>query len=251
MIVLNYHRIAEANARHEFYTVAPAAFAGHLDVLAARGRRVVTTDEVLDGGADEKSVMLHFDDGTSDHFLTVAPLLARYHFHGVFFISTAKIGKEGYLTPDQIRQMAAAGHAIECHGHSHRRMDRMSGDELDGELSLSVREIQRLTGRSPRILAPPGGFLSRQVVDAASKFGMNIIRTMRWNDNPLPLRGTLDCLVAHHGITPETIARWIEGEGLWKLRMRYRAKQLARSMMPLELYLELRRRFIRGGKPVV
>lgn len=246
MIVLNYHRIAEAEPRHDFYTVAPAAFAGHLEVLAARGSRVVTPDELLDGDADDSSVMLHFDDGTSDHYFTVAPLLARHHFDGVFFVSTAKIGNEGYLTPDHVREMAAAGHVIECHGHSHRRMDRMSGDELEGELGRSVGEIHRLTGRRPRILAPPGGFLSRQVVDAASKFGMNIIRTMRWNNNPLPLRGTLDCLVAHHAITPETIARWLEGEGLWKLRMRYRAKQLARAMMPLELYLELRRRFIRG-----
>ncbi|MFM7183048.1 MAG: polysaccharide deacetylase family protein [Verrucomicrobiales bacterium] len=249
MIVLNYHRISESDPRRDFYTVTPADFSAHLEVLAGRGSRVTAPDDVLDGGADGDSVMLHFDDGTSDHYSTVAPLLVRHGFRGVFFVSTAKIGNDGYMNPVQIRELAAAGHTVECHGHSHRRMDRMSREELEDELACSVGEIHRLTGRRPRILAPPGGFLSRKVVEAAAGCGMHILRTMRWGDNPLPLRGTLDCLVVHHGVTAGTIAGWLDGKGLWGLRMRYLAKQLVRSAMPLEFYLALRRRFIRGKHP--
>ena len=245
MIVLNYHRIAEEDPRGGFYTIPPAAFAAHLRVIAERGLRVVATDPVLDGGAGPADVMLHFDDGTSDHHCTVAPLLAAHGFPGTFFISTAKIGGEGYLGPEDVREMSADGHAIECHGHSHRRMDRMSMEEIDGELRISVGVIQGLTGRRPRILAPPGGFLSRQVVEAAAAHGMEVVRTMRWNVNRLPLRGKLDCLVVHHGVGPETIGRWLDGRGLWGLRMRYQAKQAARAAMPLDFYLALRRRFIR------
>jgi peptidoglycan/xylan/chitin deacetylase (PgdA/CDA1 family) len=193
--------------------------------------------------------MLHFDDGTVDHHDTVAPLLAKHGFRAVFFISTAKLGNEGYLSESDVRAMAEAGHVIECHGHSHRRMDRMSGDELAGELRRSVEEIHRLTGRRPRIIAPPGGFVSKRVVEIASRMGMPVVRTMRWNVNPLPLRGSLDCLVVHHGTTPQTISRWIDGKGLCVLKIRYLVKQLVRAAMPLDLYLALRHRLVRERKP--
>jgi peptidoglycan/xylan/chitin deacetylase (PgdA/CDA1 family) len=249
MIVLNYHRVSERDAGADFYTVTPAAFAAHLGVLAERGSGVVASDEVLDGRAGDRSVMLHFDDGTADHHHTVARLLAEHGFRGVFFISTAKIGNKGYLSESDVRSMAAAGHAIECHGHSHRRMDRMTGEELAGELRRSVEEIHRLTGRCPRILAPPGGFVSKSVVESAARAGMPVVRTMRWNVNPLPLRGWLDCLVVHHGITPATIERWLDGKGLWALKTRYRIKQAIRSALPLDMYLALRRRIVRTSKP--
>ena len=250
MIVLNYHRISETVGDAGLYTVSPVRFSQHLEVLVEHGVKVVVCDEVLDGRVDHKSVMLHFDDGTTDHFDKVAPLLGRYGFFGVFFISTAKIGNEGYLSEAEVRTMAEAGHSIECHGHSHRRMDRMPAEELAAELRKSVGEIQRLTGRRPRIIAPPGGFVSKQVVAAAAQMGMHVVRTMRWSDNPTPLRGTLDCLVVHHGVTPETIGHWLDGKGMRAMRTCFLAKQLVRSVMPQDLYLTLRHMLVREKKSV-
>jgi peptidoglycan/xylan/chitin deacetylase (PgdA/CDA1 family) len=249
MIVLNYHRVSERDTRSDFYTVPPSVFTAHMQVLANRGTRVVTSDDVIDGRADNSAVMLNFDDGTADHYETVAPILARHGFRGVFFVSTSKVGADGYLSESDIREMTASGHIIECHGYSHRRMDRMAPEELADELRKSVQDIHRLTGRQPRIIAPPGGFVAHHVVKVATRMGMEIVRTMCWSDNRLPLRGKLDCLVAHHSTGPETIERWLDGKGLWSLKARYRAKQLARAVLPLDFYLTLRRQLIRTKKP--
>ncbi len=245
MICLNYHRVG-AEEKPGFYTLAPARFARHLLAIRELGLRVVGSGEVLSARADSGMVMLHFDDGTEDHFQHVFPLLQADGSKGVFFISSAKIGSPGYLTIAQVTELAAAGHDIECHGHSHRRMDTMLPDELARELATSVGLIREWTGRAPQILAPPGGYLSPGVVAEGHHHGLTTIRTMRWNTNRIPLGGMLDCLVVTAATSDVKVRQWLQGKGLIKLRAAYIAKQAVKSLLPIDLYLKVRRR-LRGG----
>ena len=245
MICLNYHRV-DAAAQPDFYTLAPARLARHLLTIRELGLRVMGSAEVLAAEADSGMVMLHFDDGTEDHFHQVFPLLEADGSKGVFFISSAKIGSPGYLNIDQVKQLAAAGHDIECHGHSHRRMDTMLPDDLDRELATSVGLIREWTGRVPRILAPPGGYVSQGVIETGRRHGLTTIRTMRWNTNHIPLGGMLDCLVVTGATSDEKVRQWLEGKGLMELRAAYLAKQAVKSLLPINLYLKIRSR-LRGN----
>ena len=245
MICLNYHRV-DATAQPDFYTLDPARLAAHLVAIRELGLRVVGSAEVLAAEADSGMVMLHFDDGTEDHFQHVFPLLEIADSTGVFFISSAKVGKLGYLSIAQVKELAAAGHDIECHGHSHRRMDMMPLDELEGELANSVGLIREWTGRAPRILAPPGGYVNVQVIETARRHGLTNVRTMRWNTNPIPLGEMLDCLVVTGATSDAEVRQWLQGKGLIKLRVAYLAKQAVKSLLPIHLYLKLRSR-LRGN----
>jgi peptidoglycan/xylan/chitin deacetylase (PgdA/CDA1 family) len=200
----------------------------------------VGSGDLLAAQADNGMVMLNFDDGTADHAVHVFPLLQAERVPGVFFISTSKIGRDGYLTHAQVGELAAAGHDIECHGHSHRRMDRMSTDELEQELKTSTGLIREWTGRAPRILAPPGGFFNQAVRDAALRHGMATLRTMRWNTNPMPIHGLLDCLVVTRATSGAKIREWLSGKGMIGLRAKYLVKQSVRSLLPMHLYLQAR-----------
>lgn len=245
MICLNYHRV-DAAEKPDFYTLAPARLARHLATIRELGMRVVGCGEVLSARADSGMVMLHFDDGTKDHFQQVFPLLEADGAKGVFFISSAKIGSPGYLDIEQLKQLAAAGHDIECHGHSHRRMDTMAPDELDRELANSAGLIREWTGRAPRILAPPGGYVSPGVIATGRRHGLTTVRTMRWNTNRIPLGDMLDCLVVTGATSDEKVRQWLQGKGLIKLRAAYLAKQTVKSLLPIDLYLKIRSR-LRGN----
>ena len=245
MICLNYHRV-DATVQPDFYTLDPARLAAHLVAIRELGLRVVGSAEVLAAKADSGMVMLHFDDGTEDHFQHVFPLLENADSTGVFFISSAKVGKFGYLSIAQVKELAAAGHDIECHGHSHRRMDMMPLDELEDELANSVGLIREWTGRAPRILAPPGGYVNVQVIETARRHGLTNVRTMRWNTNPIPLGEMLDCLVVTGATSDAEVRQWLQGKGLIKLRVAYLAKQAVKSLLPIHLYLKLRSR-LRGN----
>jgi|GEM_PF-2406488 len=239
MIALNYHRI-DSSGDPDFYTVDPTEFAKHLKAIRELGLRVVDIDEALAATVDDNLVMLLFDDGTEDHARVAIPLMQAEGLRGVFFVSTDKVGRPGYLTKEQIKELTAAGHSFECHGHSHQRMDQMNSDQLEREISASSALILEWTGRAPKILAPPGGFMNQKVIEAGKVHHLYTVRTMRWNNNRIPLHGKLDCLVINHGTSSKLVRQWLQGRGLLMVRASYLAKQVFRSVLPLDLYLKIR-----------
>ena len=239
MIALNYHQVTEQK-NDSIYTISPRVLARHLAGIQNHRMNIAGVDDVLHAKQDDTLIMLHFDDGTSDHFDEVFPLLESNNAKGVFFISAAKINQPGYLTQEQVKRLADAGHNIECHGNSHRRMDRMSREELNNELTISIQKIKEWTGRAPRILAPPGGYCSRQVTRAGRTHGLEIIRTMRWNTNDIPLNGNIDCLVVTRTTSDSQFTDWLHGKGIIYLRVAFLFKQVLRTILPFQLYLKIR-----------
>jgi peptidoglycan/xylan/chitin deacetylase (PgdA/CDA1 family) len=245
MIALNYHRVTKEKTG-SIYTISPSLLAGHLAEIRKHRMKLVGVDEVLAAVNDDAMVMLHFDDGTTDHFYEVFPILESNNAKGVFFISTSKIDQPGYLTHDQVKSLAAAGHNIECHGDSHRRMDRMSLNELENELTTSIEKIKEWTGRAPRMLAPPGGYCSQQVISASQSHGLEIIRTMRWNTNNIPLDGSIDCLVVTTTTSDSQLTKWLNGKGILYLRLAFLLKQILRTILPFHFYLKIREIMSKG-----
>jgi peptidoglycan/xylan/chitin deacetylase (PgdA/CDA1 family) len=242
MIALNYHQVTDQKTG-SIYTISPSVLARHLAEIQKNRMNVVSVDEVHAATKDNAMVMLHFDDGTEDHYNEVFPLLESNKAKGVFFISASKINQPGYLTQEQVRRIAYAGHNIECHGNSHLRMDRMSREELNNELTISIQKIKEWTGREPRILAPPGGYCSRQVTSEARSHGLEIIRTMRWNSNDLPLNGNIDCLVVTSATSVSQFSDWLHGKGILSLKIKFLIKQLLKTILPIRLYLKIREYF--------
>ncbi len=240
MIILNYHGVNNS-IKPDFYTISPAQLANHLAIIRRLGLRAISTLEVMEAKQDGGIVMLHFDDGTCDHCEIVAPLLNQAGMKGVFFVSTNKSNKERYLSVEQIKSLAADGHSIESHGHTHHRLDKLTAEELDHELATSVTLITDWTGRAPSQLAPPGGYFNDAVIQAAKRHGMKITRTMRWSKVTIPIRDKLDCFVVTQSTSDKQIQMWLEERGLGITLLSYYAKQVIRCFLPSRLYLGVRR----------
>lgn len=240
MIAFNYHKICK-ETDSEVYSISPESLARHLCMVRDNNLRVVGVDDVLSAHVDDGLVMFHFDDGTQDHAQNVFPLLETADAPGVFFISTAKIGTPGYLTISQVQDLSAAGHDIECHGHSHKRMDRMAQSDLDSQLETGMDLIRSWTGRAPRILSPPGGFYNPNIIRTARRHGFECIRSMRWNTNSIPLSGSIDCFVINHATTDTHLEQLMRGRGIFILRTAFLMKQMLRSVLPYSFYLKVRR----------
>lgn len=108
-------------------TVSPTDFEEHLRYLRDQGYNGVTTRDLwwsLDQTAPlpAKPVMLTFDDGYADAYSVVLPLLQKYNFVGVFFVTVNKVGTPGYITREQLRALADAGMDVESHAMDHISM---------------------------------------------------------------------------------------------------------------------------------
>lgn len=95
-----------------------------------------------------------------------------------------------YMNEDEIRALAAAGHKIGCHGHTHRPFSRLSAAELDAELALCTETLSRLAGPIDWLSFPWGSpwALPPDPEALCHRHGFTLAITLErdWNDPPAP-----------------------------------------------------------------
>jgi peptidoglycan/xylan/chitin deacetylase (PgdA/CDA1 family) len=155
------------------YKLPPDHFEGHLAGLAAAP---VTITTELDCERDDR-VLLTFDDGGSSA-TDAAAALERRGWRGLFFVTTERIGTDGFLSADELRGLARRGHVIGSHSHTHPTyMGRLPRPKLDREWRESRAILAELLGSAPAVASVPGGFLSAEVISAAEAAGYDLLFT--------------------------------------------------------------------------
>jgi peptidoglycan/xylan/chitin deacetylase (PgdA/CDA1 family) len=247
MRVLTYHDIAPRAERDAVgfpgalaarYKLEPAAFEAHLDALAEAGLEIGT----LDAGGSPPQAVLTFDDGGSSALLA-AEMLERRGWRGQFFVTAGRIGTSGFLSAEELRELARRGHLIGSHSHSHPTyMGRLTREQLDREWGDSRTAIAEILGAPPRTASVPGGYLSRTVIASAAAAGYELLftsePTARVADRALVVRGRYTIW----STTPARVAAaYARGDRLacGRLWAEWNAKKLAKSFSP-SVYQTLR-----------
>jgi peptidoglycan/xylan/chitin deacetylase (PgdA/CDA1 family) len=188
LLVLTYHRIVEnAGAIGNFFDVSVDEIEKHMRAAKRIWGSSVSPAEIQreQCGASRACTgfMVTFDDGTADHYRIAAPTLERNGVRGVFFVSTALLGKEGYLTLAQCQELQDRGHAIESHSHDHTSLLTLTKEELRSQLDESRRRLHDCGLGQGELLAPPGGYSDDAVAQAARAVGYRGLRTLRCGYN--------------------------------------------------------------------
>ncbi len=142
-------------------SVSPTDFEEQLRYLRDQGYNGITARDLwwsLDQTAPlpSKPVMLTFDDGYADAYSVVLPLLRKYNFVGVFFVTANRVGTAGYITRDQLRALADAGMDVESHAMDHISMNTSSA--IQRYQMCSARQyLSDWTGTDVRHFAYPSG----------------------------------------------------------------------------------------------
>lgn len=246
--ILTYHDIVpdDDGDRRNHYTVSVNFLRHQIEVLRAAGMVAVEPRGLMEprrlGSA---SYFLTFDDGRIEHATLTAPLLEDFGIRGIFFVPTQRIGREGYLGPEDVKKMATAGHIFGLHGHQHRRLDLLPPTDLREDFARSREKMQSLLGEAPWIFAPVGGYNSALVATTARNFGIQAIRTMRWGLNLHPDPWTLETIPITHDFGSEALERVLQtgrfGRG-------YRTKELVKRLVPEFWYHQIRQTVPRIAK---
>jgi peptidoglycan/xylan/chitin deacetylase (PgdA/CDA1 family) len=194
---LTYHDVVPRAQRGEsgfqgagpdHYKVAPAALAEHLDALASAGR---IPAPVRDSGGDGDRLFLTFDDGGASGLEHAAPLLEARGLRGHFFVTTSKIGAAGFLDPDGVRALHAAGHVVGSHAHTHAALTRLPSSEAAEELRRSKAVLEDLLGEEVDVLSVPTGYVNRLVLELAAAAGYRHLFTSEPWLQPRPVESAL------------------------------------------------------------
>jgi peptidoglycan-N-acetylglucosamine deacetylase len=105
------------------------------------------------GVADRPAIALTFDDGPSESTVELLEILAGFRAPATFF----QCGVNVRRLPGVAREVAAAGHEIGNHTHSHRLLALKSAGFIERELSAAQEAIEHATGVRPRYFRAPYG----------------------------------------------------------------------------------------------
>ena len=203
VVILMYHRITEGDAQN-IYERSAADFEKDLKYLRDNNIRVINfgeLDDIVSGKTDliTHAAIITFDDGDHSWFTLAAPLLKRYRMKGTFFLWASQIGKDSFLSWDEVEIMS--NHAYEggvrpftfgSHTLYHRFLMTMKAalgggeafaDYLDEELGGSKILIDKhISGRVDALALPYGdGAGDPDIIAAAIRHGYRFIRTSERN----------------------------------------------------------------------
>jgi peptidoglycan/xylan/chitin deacetylase (PgdA/CDA1 family) len=171
--VLCYHQIRTptgadgADARP--YIVRRSVFAAQMRALAQAGYSTITGDQLVEHLArgaplPRKPVLLTFDDASAGQYTDAFPILRRHRFKATFFIMTVVLGKPGWLTRGQVRELDRAGMTIGAHTWDHKPVPQYEGSDWRTEITAPTRDLQRLVGHPIRLFAYPYGLHDSQAI---------------------------------------------------------------------------------------
>jgi peptidoglycan/xylan/chitin deacetylase (PgdA/CDA1 family) len=104
--------------------VSPDIFEKQLEYVLSKGYTTITADQLNNaiqnnGQLPEKPILITFDDGYKDALTYADPILKKHNAVGDFEIITGAVGKDGYLSWDDVKTLKADGMGISSHTVNH------------------------------------------------------------------------------------------------------------------------------------
>ena len=112
----------------------------------------------FDKPKDEKKILITIDDAFSSFYENAWPFLKENKIPFILFVSTEPVGKNGYMTWKQIREVEKEKFAfIGNHSHSHDYLIDFSFDEFKSDINKSISIFKKELGYNPVFYSHPFG----------------------------------------------------------------------------------------------
>lgn len=174
---LSYHNVRAYSTQNPAYFISPERFEEQIKRLKERGYRAILPNEVeavfYEGKQiSRKSVLISFDDTRADHYLAAAPILEKYGYRGTFYIMTVSIGKAGYMSKEQIRELSDRGHAIGLHTWDHQDLRKLAADQWKIQIDNPKAMLEEITKKEVTSLTYPFGLWNTEVISQIKERGL-------------------------------------------------------------------------------
>jgi peptidoglycan/xylan/chitin deacetylase (PgdA/CDA1 family) len=169
-----YHRFGDN--RYPSTNISLQDFEAHLNILQREKVEVLKLDDVvlrLRQGLPLPTAcaVLTIDDGYRSFLSGAMPLLRRYGFPATLFVSTGLVGREGYLSWEELRQLSREGIDIGSHSATHFHLvEKKAGEAVSEWLQRVEHDIvsgqesfRKNLGEPPHLFSYPYGEYTPEV----------------------------------------------------------------------------------------
>ena|SRR5271157_3433554 len=247
IVFLMYHELEVAGRRlcqsepgYVRYVLPEPDFRPQINHLKANGWHGLSVGQALAFPAG-LNVAITFDDGCETDLLVAAPILRQAGFNATFFITCGRLGKPGYLSPTQLRELSGQGFEIGCHSMTHPYLTDLDDGALRYEISDAKSELEQIIGRPVEHFSCPGGRCDRRVVAVTRAAGYRTLSTSHIQANS----GDTDVFALGRvailrDVSVDAFAAICEGSPLSRMRAVIAFREMARQILGNSLYDRVR-----------
>ena len=166
-----YHRFNES--KYPSTNIQMEIFENQIEIIQNYNYKFYNPNDLIEKFSIprlKKKILITIDDGFESFYLEAWPYLKKNKIPFILFVSTEPVGKRGYMTWNQIREIEAEEFAfIGHHSHSHGYLI----DETDENFVLDIEQSNKIffkeLGYIPNLFSYPFGEYSKFMRDYISK----------------------------------------------------------------------------------
>lgn len=173
--VLMYHKVAPAVRAGDLLTVSVENFDRQMRFL--RDHRMAVPLEVAGRYIQAKrrvrgAVAVTFDDGMEDNYRFAFPILRKYRIPATIFLIVSHVGRKGYLTWEEVREMRDSGLvSFGSHTVDHVLLTQVSPKRGEREIVLSKQLLEDRIGVPVTTFSYPLGNMNARVREQVIRAG--------------------------------------------------------------------------------
>lgn len=227
------------------YVVPASDFRNQMERLASEGWRGRNVTQTMESFGD-KSVCITFDDGCETDLILAAPLLKEFGFAATSYITVKFLGKPGYMSHAQVRELHALGFEIGCHSLTHPFLTDVDDSRLREETAGAKDSLEQIAGVPVEHFSCPGGRWDARVMRAVERAEFRTMTTSRTGvnfstTNPFALTR----MAILNGTSSDALLRFCQGRGLLRIQLKERGRDAAKRVLGNSIYDSLRALIVR------
>jgi peptidoglycan/xylan/chitin deacetylase (PgdA/CDA1 family) len=192
--ILMYHHVDYSPGPSGVY-VTPENFERQMEFLKVHRYNVMELSEVVrrarsGEGFPRKTVAITFDDGYLDNLTNAFPVLKKMDFPATIFMITSNVGREGWLSEEDLRILDGSAVRIGSHTAHHAFLPNITYADARAELTDSKKELERILKRPVTLFSYPAGGVTAALENLVMETGYDGAVTtnyMRHRHDPFAL----------------------------------------------------------------
>ncbi|MGQ9608484.1 MAG: polysaccharide deacetylase family protein [bacterium] len=191
--VLAYHKI-DLQKEWGINSISPKRFERQIEFLKKEGYECLSPKFLNVSNEDlcfsynncsvesKKPILITFDDGYEGIYYYAYPILKKYEFSAIIFLSTGYIGRYNswdaspgprfkHLSWYQVKEMANDGFIFGSHGVSHSFLTRQNNRIIEHETKTSKSELEDKLGIPIHLFSYPYGDYNSRIIDIVKEAG--------------------------------------------------------------------------------
>ena len=176
IITIMYHRFEEN--KYPSTNIKISEFKKHLEMIKKNDIKFINPsnfEKELYNNKLQRKILLTIDDGYQSFYEKAWPILKESKIPFILFVSTREVGKKGYMSWDDIREIDKYNFVeIGNHSHTHDYLIDFKDQEIINDLKKSINIFEEKLGKNSIFFSYPFGEYSTSlkniVIDLGFKY---------------------------------------------------------------------------------